>query len=342
MDLSVIIPIYNHEQYIEQCLNTILEDFPENSEIIIIDDVCTDSSIDRIKKINSEKIKIYRNKENIGCARSLNKGIKLAQGNYIGINYSDDFVENGFYKKLLEVAKQENADVVCGNIADYNEEKQETIYNRITEDNIFYERNKKNINLKEEPYQVDPCFLLGHWTASSASTKIIKKELYEKHEFYGSKSNDIPAIYPIMAEADKIIYYPGLYLVYREIENSLSRKDDPRSYNSVIDTIIKAFKSIDKIDKGKQVKEILFFNNCLKYLFFILGNIEEKETCIICTRYFLHELKKYDNNIFKEMKNSDFYIPFMMKYSISQEIYSLLENNEIEEYITKNSNYKKR
>ena len=96
MDLSVIIPIYNHEQYIQKCLETILDDFPENSEIIIIDDVCTDKSIEIIESLHSPYIKIIHNEKNMGCAYNLNKGIEVAQGKYIGINYSDDFVEKGF------------------------------------------------------------------------------------------------------------------------------------------------------------------------------------------------------------------------------------------------------
>ncbi len=104
MDLSVIIPIYNHEQYIKKCLETILEDFPSNSEIIIIDDVCTDKSIEIIENLHSPYIKILHNEKNMGCAYNLNKGIEAAQGKYIGINYSDDFVEKGFYKKMLDTA----------------------------------------------------------------------------------------------------------------------------------------------------------------------------------------------------------------------------------------------
>lgn len=333
MDLSVIIPIYNHEDYIEQCLNSILEDFPENSEIIIIDDVCTDLSIEKIKKINSNKIKIYRNEKNMGCAYNLNKGIELAKGKYIGINYSDDFVETGFYKKMLDVAKSEDADVVCANIADYNEKAQKTIYNDITAGNIFYEVYKHNIQLMQNPFQVSASFLLGHWTASSASTKIIKKQFYEKYKFDGSKANDIPAIYPIMTDAKKIIYYPGLYLFYREVENSLSRASDIENYKSVGDSIVKAFQLMDDIENSNDKKEVLFFNNCLNYLLYVLNKIPDRDMRLECTTDYIKRLNIYDKNIFNSMKQSEFYNNFLANNKITESLYDLLQEEKIVDFI---------
>ena len=64
IDLSIIIPVYNHEAYIKQCLETIMYNLPDNSEIIIIDDCCTDKSMEIVKQFNSDKIKIYRNEKN--------------------------------------------------------------------------------------------------------------------------------------------------------------------------------------------------------------------------------------------------------------------------------------
>lgn len=332
MDLSVIIPVYNHEQYIKKCLETILEEFPSNSEIIIIDDVCTDKSIEIIENLHSPYIKILHNEKNMGCAYNLNKGIEVAQGKYIGINYSDDFVEKGFYKKMLDVAIEQDADVVCANIADY-EEKNETIsYNDITVENLYYELNKEKIQLQEKPYQVSAGFLLGHWTASSASTKIIKKQYYEKYKFSGSKANDIPAIYPIMAAANKIIYYPKLYLFYRKVENSLSRANDQESYNSVAESIIKTFELLDEIN-AKEEKEVLFFNNCMNYVFYVLSSISDTNVKIESITYFVETLKKYDFTIFENMKKSKLYAEYLRKNRIEEKIYNLLHEKKVIDFI---------
>ena len=333
MDLSVIIPIYNHEQYIKKCLETILEDFPSNSEIIIIDDVCTDKSIEIIENLHSPYIKILHNEKNKGCAYNLNKGIEAAQGKYIGINYSDDFVEKGFYKKMLDTAIEQDADVVCANIADYDEKNETISYNDITVGNLYYGINKEKIQLKEEPFQVPAGFLLGHWTASSASTKIIKKQYYEKYKFSGSKANDIPAIYPIMAAANKIIYYPDLYLFYRKVENSLSRASDIESYNSVGDSMVKAFRLMEDIENSNDEKEVLFFNNCLNYLFYVLDKIQHRNIRFACIENYIKKLHIYDNNIFRDMKKSKFYNNFLVTNKITEDLYNLLQEGKTIDFI---------
>lgn len=331
MDLSVIIPIYNHEKYIKKCLETILEDFPSNSEIIIIDDVCTDKSIKIIESLHSPYIKILHNEKNMGCAYNLNRGIEAAQGKYIGINYSDDFVEKGFYKKMLEVALEKDADVVCANIATFRDDNNDTTYYKINDDNIYL--NTHNLPMEDKPFKVDAGVLLGHWTAASASTKIIKKQFYDQYKFLGSKANDIPAIYPILSVADNIIYYPGLYLFYRELEDSLSRKNDKESYDSVVESIREAFCRIDEANKNQDVKEILFFNNCLKYLLYSLGKIPENDMKFECMKYFVNTLHKYDDEIFVSMKKSKYYSMFLKNNNITGEMYDLLEQNKIIEFI---------
>ena len=257
IDLSIIIPVYNHEAYIKQCLETIMYNLPDNSEIIIIDDCCTDKSIEIVKQFNSDKIKIYRNEKNMGCAYSLNKAIKLAEGKYIGTNNSDDFVETGFYKKMLTVAKETDADVVCANIADYNESTKEIMYSKISNKNLYIDTIKEKFDFSVQEMEVEAELLLGHWTASSASTKIIRRELFEKYPYIGSKANDLTAIYPIMAEAKKIIYMPQLYMFYRQVPNSLSRRNSIEEYNSVVETIVETMKRLEKIENAEQKIEIL-------------------------------------------------------------------------------------
>ena len=273
----------------------------------------------------------------MGCAFNLNRGIELAKGKYIGINYSDDFVEKGFYKKMLQVAIEEDADVVCANIADYNDKTQKIIYNDITTSNIYYSIYKDSITLKDVPFEVTASFLLGHWTASSASTKIIRKEFYEKYKFYGSKANDVSAIYPILADAKKIVYYPNLYLFYREVENSLSRANDIESYNSVGETMLKTFQLMNDIKGINDEKEVLFFNNCLNYLFYVLNKISDKDMRKNCIKDYIKKLHIYDVDIFNKMKKSKYYNYFLVQNKISEESYDLLQEERINEFIYQKS-----
>lgn len=330
MDLSVIIPMYNHEEYVEQAIKSMIKGVTYNVEIIVVNDASTDKSLEKVKKLQKEfgNIKILQNEKNCGCAYSINRGLEIAQGKYIGINSSDDFVDEGYYQKMLEIAFKENADVVCANIANYDTETNVTTYCKIEEGNIV----AKDIQYNNNPLQVDATILLGHWTASSASTKIIKKEYYDKYKFIGSKANDIPCIYPILAVANKIIYYPNLYKYYRIMKKSLSRKDDEESYNSVIDSIIKAFRLLDEID-AREEKEILFFNNCMSYLFNGLLNIENEDVRKKCIENFYRTLIDYNSKIFEEMSESIYCKRFLKIHNVNIMLYKYLKQGEINEFL---------
>ena len=220
---------------------------------------------------------------------------------------------------MLDITFKEDADVVCANIAMYNDQTQEITKCKIENSNLAV----ANEVFENEPKQVKSTILLGHWTASSSSTKIIKKELYDKYKFIGTKANDIPCIYPILATANKIIYYPDLYKYYRIVEKSLSRRDDEESYNSVVESIVLAFKLLDEIH-AQEEKEILFFNNCLNYLLGSLANIPEIHLRENCIQNFYNKLIEYNKNIFIEMKNSIFYENFFKCNALPNEFYTYL------------------
>lgn len=337
IDLSIVIPVYNHEKYIKQCIETIVYDLPENTEIIIIDDCSTDKSIEIAKTFNLDKIKIFKNEKNMGCAYSLNRAMSLAKGKYIGTNNSDDFVEKGFYKQMLTVAQETAADVVCANIADYNDLTKEVIYNKIDSRNLFIDTTNQRIDTSAKAVEVKADLLLGHWTASSASTKIIKRELFEKYKYVGSKANDLTAIYPIMAEAKKVIYMPQLYMFYRQVPNSLSRKSSEDEYNSVVETIIETMKRLEKVENvnANEIIEILFFNNCLNYFKNVLCEINNTEIKVSTMKYFIEKMKDYRKNIFTEMKKSKYFPTFLNQNQISETTYDLLEKEDLIDFLIK-------
>lgn len=88
---SVIIPIHNSSKYIEECLESVINQTYKDIEIIIVDDASTDNSLELVKNINDNRIKIIELKENAGAANARNKGIENATGNYICFLDSDDY-----------------------------------------------------------------------------------------------------------------------------------------------------------------------------------------------------------------------------------------------------------
>jgi glycosyltransferase involved in cell wall biosynthesis len=101
--VSVIIPNYNNELFIEKCINSILANTWDNLEVIFIDDVSTDNSFEIVKSKFSEnpKVRIYQNHTNMGTYYSRNKGIILANGTYILNVDGDDFIEPTMIKTCI-------------------------------------------------------------------------------------------------------------------------------------------------------------------------------------------------------------------------------------------------
>lgn len=136
--ISVIVPIYNQEKYLEKCINSLLKQEYSNYELILINDGSTDSSENIIKKYCSNPRIKYIKKENSGVSDSRNIGISKATGEYIVFVDGDDTVERD-YLKVMSCNMKNNDVVICAyNICDEKYNIKEKIeYNKI-EDKTFY------------------------------------------------------------------------------------------------------------------------------------------------------------------------------------------------------------
>lgn len=119
--VSIIVPIYNMEKYIQRCLDSIIEQTLKHIEIIAINDGSTDgtaSILEAYKKKDSRITVVHQQNEGVASAR--NEGIRLANGKYIGFVDPDDWVSRDMYETLFEEAEQESADIVmCTYIREY-------------------------------------------------------------------------------------------------------------------------------------------------------------------------------------------------------------------------------
>ena len=111
--ISVIIPVYNTEDYIEKCIRSIMDQTYKNLEIIIVNDGTTDKSIDICKKLQREDNRIVIiNQKNMGVGAARNHGIDVSTGDFISFVDSDDMVDKEFYKELVAAQIVTNADIV--------------------------------------------------------------------------------------------------------------------------------------------------------------------------------------------------------------------------------------
>lgn len=114
--ISVIIPVYNVEPYLEKCLNSVCDQTYRNLDIILVNDGSTDRSgfICNQFAQRDNRIRVI-NQKNTGQSAARNQGLDIAIGAYIGFVDSDDWIEVGMYKALLSVLKEQEVDIVaCG------------------------------------------------------------------------------------------------------------------------------------------------------------------------------------------------------------------------------------
>lgn len=121
-EISVIVPVYNAEEYIERCLNSLLEqDFTKGYEIIVIDDGCTDKTPEIVKEIAREHdfVHVFSQK-NGGISAARNAGLSHARGKYVLFTDSDDFAERRYLSAMYDAAERSGADITCCNYRNVN------------------------------------------------------------------------------------------------------------------------------------------------------------------------------------------------------------------------------
>lgn len=166
--VSVLVPTYNVERYLPQCLDSLVSQTLENIEIICINDGATDGSPEILHAYADRDPRIaVIDKENSGYGASLNLGIERACGEYLAIAEPDDFAERAMYATMYSLAKKHDCDLVKSNFYEYADG-----------------RNRKNRNLQGFPMQVpfdpadDPriiCTIPSIWTGLYR-TDLLKRE----------------------------------------------------------------------------------------------------------------------------------------------------------------------
>ena len=116
-NVSIIVPVYNAEKYLERCIGSLVNQTLENIEIILVDDSSTDSSLEMCRKMaekDSRIVVLHKVNEGAGLAR--NEALKVAKGKYIGFCDSDDYIEKDMFRVLYEKAEKYKSDLVMSGV----------------------------------------------------------------------------------------------------------------------------------------------------------------------------------------------------------------------------------
>ena len=222
--ISILIPIYNSQAYLEKCLESIIAQTFKDIEIVCINDGSTDSSLEIIQKYASkdERVKII-DKENSGYGHSLNIGIEQSNGRYIGIVESDDFIAPEMYEDLYNLIEKNNCDVVKSDWYNYWDKT-----NSAVKRNDISKLPQKVLNILECPkfFTIQPTI----WSCLFRKDFLIKKQI-KFLESPGASYQDTSFNFKVFAAAQRVMFTDKAYYYYMQDNVNSSVKNKQKIYS---------------------------------------------------------------------------------------------------------------
>ncbi len=257
--LSVVVPVYNVEKYIDKCLNSLVNQGIDDYEIIVVNDGTKDNSQKIIDKYVNEYPNLVKSyiKDNGGLSDARNYGIARASGEYITFLDSDDYIEPDTYKNMLDIAYKDNLDLVVSDLEYYWDSNPNDSNPPLIKEGINRVSNDDLKNLFLSP--------LFSWN------KIYKKELFDKLDCkypVGLWYEDIPVTLKLFSSIDKVGYYNHVSYHYLQRSTSIlgsSYNDKMYDIFTIFEGVIKDFKDRDVFDKYYDELEYLFIEHFLVY-----------------------------------------------------------------------------
>ena len=234
--ISIIVPVYNEEEYVSTCLDSLVKQTLDDIEIITIDDNSTDNSLNILLDYARKypNIKVYHNEKNIGQGASRNRGLKLATGEYIGFVDSDDYVRSTMYEDMYKALVNNNyPELVTTEIIFVKDDSYANI------DLEFLARGKEKII---NPIQ-DRSFVISE--SPTVCNKIFRRDTLKDFYFVeDSLFEDIPFSYAKYMEASKVVTIPSINYFYRRDINRGVSSTNYRENSHITDI----FKVLDRLD----------------------------------------------------------------------------------------------
>ena len=229
VDISLIIPVYNVEKYLERTLKSVENQTFKNFEVVIVNDGSTDRSMEIIEKfMNRNSNFVLVDQENAGVGAARNAGIKISRGMYIAFLDSDDFLEPEYLEKLYFTAIKTGSDIVCCNFYFYYESTRLKICCPINSIPGVYSGEKA---LKK----ITSC--IG--TFSFLWNKLFKRSLFTNHkiEFYNMYFEDSAASPELFFYANTVTFIPNVLYNYVMRETSILHTMNAKKINDFMKSL---------------------------------------------------------------------------------------------------------
>ena len=326
--VSVIIPVYNVEAYIEKCLDSLLSQTLDDIEIICVNDGSTDKScsiiLDYVKK-DSRIILMSQENKGPGCAR--NAGLRVAKGEYVGFVDPDDFLDFDFFEKLYNCAIKNDIDIVKGNVKILQDEVQ--LY---SEENFAIKKEKRSIPLKN--------FRACWWAAIYKNDNIDKYEIRFSDTFY---LEDVAFLDKNLLVARSFKFIDDVYYYHCIRKNSLTTKKTNSDFK--LKQFYLSYKDIKNFLNCVKSKDVYkyYINETFYYhiiWFFMNIYLSESENTLDNYKYIESLLEDIDMSIFKNEYRKNIQLILSGKYD---KLYNKIKNKKqfkfIDFVLSKNNLY---
>lgn len=260
--ISIIVPVYNVENYLAQCLESVIVQDYSNIEVILVDDGSTDKSGMICDKWGADNPRInVIHKENGGPSSARNVGIAKARGNFLTFVDADDWIANNYISYLYQILEKNNADVSCA--------RHDVVYSH--RDRIKEEAEKTTIFVNEE---IISNFLYQNIT-SSVWCKLFKKELFNNIKFpEGKFFEEIVPLYFVFKKANILVQSEKkIYGYYRRKDSTITKKFSIQKYDYTLNCreLVKYIKKEYPALKNAAYSRLVWAD------IFVLVNIDNKE-----------------------------------------------------------------
>lgn len=270
--ISVVVPVYNAEKYLDKCIQSIINQKYSNLEIILVDDGSKDNSLELCKKYaeSDKRIKVIH-KENEGVSTARNSGIEVASGDFIAFIDSDDYIDENMYFNMMQKASEYDCDVVMCDCYKVNSDKKEVFTHDIRSG--FYNKEQLYSEYFDKLLMIDS---INYPPTITNVVMLIKTDIIEANKLKYKEvikfSEDLLFGSQVMYYANSFYYLKG-ECYYNYINNPTSATNT--YYEKKWDNFISLYKEIKAFfeerkdfDFSKQIYYCILF-----FIYNSVGNI---------------------------------------------------------------------
>ena len=278
--ISVIVPVYNVQYFLDDCVKSIVEQSYDNLEIVLVDDGSTDSSREKCDKwgLADSRIRVIHQK-NAGLSGARNTGISIAKGDYIAFIDSDDYIHRDYVKSMYEACLDNNVQLcVCGILETIDDVDTASPY-------------EGKVELVNQEQLFDQLYTIRNVETVSAANKLYAIELFDDIRYpVGRRHEDEATIHYIIEKVSTAAWIGFPMYYYRQTPNSITRQ----TYN---------IKMLDEL-WSKEVRLDFFKSRHLDDLY-------QKALYVYCSRIIFHVQHLFNSD------NDEYYdaaLSYMKKY----------------------------